>query len=762
MTSGEDEATVVEDDGDTRAPGAGGSDADVPETIGRYRVIELLGKGGMGAVYRARDPELDRDVAVKMVRRAVAGRSEAARQRALREAQAMARLSHPNVVEVYDVGLDEDRLFIAMQLIEGPTLSEWKGPGWRSVVGAYLEAGEALCAAHREGLVHRDFKPANVMITRDGVVKVLDFGLARLVSDPVSSEAEPSGGSSALDVDLTSTGMVVGTPAYMAPEQFTGRDVDERSDQFSFCVALWEALWGTRPFRGLGLHEVRGAVLRQEFDEVPRGDVPKRVRQALRRGLKVQPAERHEDMDALLSALRDAGRGRSPLLYAGIGGFAIGIGLGVWQHLGDAEACTDAALALAGTWDPPRRAAIEAAVVGSGRLYATTTWKHLAPRVDAWAEEWTATHATVCRATHIDGTQNPSLLDARMACLERERTRMDAFLKVLGEGSERAVRGAIAAAAGLRAPSRCAHATHPRDVGPAASPEVARRIAAHEEQLELAKARGRTGEYQAALEATNGVLAAARDLPAPRLTIDALLAASDFQRALGDSAAAEATLREAYHAATEADDNVRAATAAGRLLFVIGVEEARGEASLEWYRHATAQLERLPEENLEIEARLLSYYGAVQGDMGQLRASTQSQFKALELQRRAVGDADVRLVPTLANLSTALTNESRYDEALRYAREAVTVSETNLGPDHPDFVVALGVLVRASAAGGDHAEAKTHAQRALEVSEANFGDAHLFTARSVVQLATAHADAGEHRAALASNSASHSATQKEN
>ncbi|HET6583005.1 MAG TPA: serine/threonine-protein kinase, partial [Nannocystaceae bacterium] len=223
-------------------------------TLGRYVVLERIGSGGMGVVYAAYDPQLDRKVALKLLHaREERDGDSGGRARVLREAQAMARLSHPNVVAVHDVGVVDDTLFVAMEFVEGVTLGHFIAAGsrrWNEVLDVFEPAGRGLAAAHAAGLVHRDFKPDNVMIGNDGRVRVMDFGLARAAAEITTESSEGSGGSivelSGVD-RLTRTGALVGTPAYMAPELLAGGNADARSDQFAFCVALHRALYGTAP-----------------------------------------------------------------------------------------------------------------------------------------------------------------------------------------------------------------------------------------------------------------------------------------------------------------------------------------------------------------------------------------------------------------------------------------------------------------------------------------------------------------------------------
>ena len=284
--------------------------------VGRYVIEDLIGRGAMGAVYAATDPDLHRKVAVKLLRAdALSDRARTQmRSRLLREAQAMARLSHPEVITVYDVGAFGDQLFVAMEYVEGETLRRWRcGKHWScaEILGVYERAGSGLAAAHEAGLVHRDFKPDNVLVGRDGRVRVTDFGLARSVDKREAAatlaETEIEPGSNRLLTTLTRTGALLGTPAYMAPEQLRGGAADARSDVFSFCVALYEALYGERPFAGATVALLQSAIEEGRMRSAPVMTlVPAWLRAVLLRGLRAKPEERFASMRALLDALRAA------------------------------------------------------------------------------------------------------------------------------------------------------------------------------------------------------------------------------------------------------------------------------------------------------------------------------------------------------------------------------------------------------------------------------------------------------------------------
>ena len=276
--------------------------------LGRYLVTGYLGTGGMGVVYSAHDPELDRRIALKVLRPELSARSEA-RARWLLEARAMAQLSHPNVVPIYDVGLVRDQVFIAMELVQGMTLRRKfdRTTPWRTVVTAYLQAARGLSAAHAAGLVHRDFKPDNVLFGNDGRVRVVDFGLVTTeVVAPATQGAMDSAQARAVAMLETPPGLVVGTPAFMAPESMGAAAVDARADQFSFCVALFHDLYGRFPFGGSTLAERVDQIVRGEIERPAGSAVPERLFPAVVRGLRADPDDRHPSMDALVAAIEQA------------------------------------------------------------------------------------------------------------------------------------------------------------------------------------------------------------------------------------------------------------------------------------------------------------------------------------------------------------------------------------------------------------------------------------------------------------------------
>ncbi len=290
---------------DTGAPAPSPAHLAAGAKIGRYTIAGMLGSGGMGIVYRAFDPQLGRPIALKVVRPVVA--SAEAQDRLVREAQAMAKVTHPNVITVHDAGTLDAHVFVAMELVDGVDLAYWleaRRRGWREVVAMFEQAGRGLAAAHQAGLVHRDFKPLNVMVGRDGRVRVLDFGLARSVETPVDVVATTLPPEAGELSSLTHTGAVVGTPRYMAAEQHAGGEIDGRTDQFAFCVALFRALYHVYPFAGDTLPELMANVIDEHVSPVPPGTgVPSWLGRIVRRGLSVRPDARFPTMGALLDAI---------------------------------------------------------------------------------------------------------------------------------------------------------------------------------------------------------------------------------------------------------------------------------------------------------------------------------------------------------------------------------------------------------------------------------------------------------------------------
>lgn len=407
----------------TASPEQGGTPPPVttpPERIARFRVERQLGAGAMGVVYAAFDPDLERHVAVKVLR---AAPGAVARNRLLREARAMARLSHPNVVTVHEVGTSGDRDYVATELIIGSNLSEWLRAAPRSkreIVDAFLAAGRGLVAAHEAGLVHRDFKPHNVLRSDKGRIAVTDFGLARARhgDDDVPDGLPLLGGvddPGSLEADLTRTGALVGTPGYMAPEQWEGLEVDAAADQFSFCVALWEAVAGQRPFLGKTVEELRAQVQRPPPTTDAAEKIPRALRNILMRGLAQRPAERYPTMRALIESIEKARRRPRRIAAAAVVLALLGVVVGAVFYAGrsaalPADACPAPVLTAEAVWSPQKRALMP---------------ERVAKQFDRKIESWRRDRETACRSDSAE------LRRVRAACLDAVISTIDLAVKAM-------------------------------------------------------------------------------------------------------------------------------------------------------------------------------------------------------------------------------------------------------------------------------------------------------------------------------------------
>ncbi len=398
--------------------------AAAPESIARFRIERQLGAGAMGVVYAAFDPDLERHVAVKVLR---AAPGAVARNRLLREARAMARLSHPNVVTVHEVGTSGDRDYVATELVIGSNLSEWLRAAPRSkreIVDAFLAAGRGLVAAHEAGLVHRDFKPHNVLRSDKGRIAVSDFGLARALQGEEVSEVLPVLGAGddpgSLEGDLTRTGALVGTPGYMAPEQWEGLEVDAAADQFSFCVALWEALAGQRPFLGKTVEELRAQVQRPPMVSDVAEKIPRSLRNILMRGLSQRPGERYATMRALIESIEAARRRPARIAGVGLGVGLVGLIAGAVVYAQHStvlppDACPAPILSAEAVWTPAKRALMP---------------DRVAAQFDRKIDLWRRHREEACRSDSAE------LRRVRAACLDAVISTIDLAVKAMSSVDE--------------------------------------------------------------------------------------------------------------------------------------------------------------------------------------------------------------------------------------------------------------------------------------------------------------------------------------
>ncbi len=683
-----------------------------------FVVLDRIGAGAMGVVVSAYDPRLDRKVAIKLVRPG-AGRATSMRERLLREAQAMGRLKHPNVVTVYQVGELGEDVFVAMELVDGGTLTRWLGAArrpWRQTLAIFLQVGSGLAAAHAAGLVHRDFKPDNVLVGDDGRARVGDFGLVGV------SGGEPSAPAHQGDAALTRTGAVLGTPLYMAPEQHRGGPVDARADQFAFCVALYEALFGVRPFAGDTVPALLAAIEAGRFTEPARdAAAPARLRRILHRGLHADPAARYPSMDALLADLaRDPGRtlrlAAVGVALAGAAAFAIARGGG-----GDAPSCSGGD--LAGAWDEATARRAHAAFVATAAPYAEAAWQGVAGRLDAYAAAWSRMHTEACEATRR-GEQSARALDLRMTCLARRRAELGALTGVLVTADAAAVQRAVSAAAAIPDVADCADVERLATPLPLPQDPPARaQIATLRAQLATAFAYEELGRYTGGLALAEPALAAARQLGYRPIAAEALLQQGTLLGLAGDKEKAEQTLFAAVVAAAAARHDEVEVDARIALVKVLGNDLGRHDEALRAGELARAILTRLGGD-AKREARLLRFEGYVfdgKGAYGEARARYE---QALEIERRVREPGHTNIAACLVSLGNNEFYLDHFDAALAKWREAERMLQRTLGPDHPSLAIVIANIGAALHELHRSEEALGELRRALSIQEKALGPDH--------------------------------------
>ncbi len=700
------------------------------DEIGRFVMLELLGAGGMGEVYLCYDPELDRRVAVKLLHPPRSDRAAEARARLLREARSIARLSHPNVVTVHDVAVWQDRVFLAMEYVAGPTLGAWvraHAGDWAAIVAVYRQAGEGLAAAHRAGLIHRDFKPDNVLVALEAGVsrpRVLDFGIARAAADddptqPVSSEdaavlADTARGEPTLH--LTTTGMLLGTPAYMAPEQFMSGKVDPRTDQFSFCVALWEALYGQRPFAGDDFAALSTNVLQGKLRPLPRDvRVPDRVAAALRRGLAVDPDQRFSDMPALLAALAPIDRRPRRWTLAAMGLSLLGgVAAATITNTDDpVAACTGDLDLLAGQWDAPLRSAGSAAFT---RRDQAASWAQVVRLVDDWQTRWFAARARACADTHEHHRQSQAALDLQLACLDRQTRELGARAELWAEADDEVLRRAVQSASSLPRPEDCEDAgTRGAATTPPPAAEPVRAALARMHALTGA------GKYEQALALGR----AQQQVPFEHAATEA-----ELQFALGDTlddAGQPQPARLALLAATRlallTGDDRLALAATTHLASVVGVVLSHYDEGEGWLQVAEGLAARLPagREHIHLARTSCNFLN----DRGQLDAARPHCERALRLAESLDGHDSLETAGALLGLANNYVLARRPDDARPLLERTWTLQRELLGPGHPELLRVANSRAAMEFYAGDLDAAMARWRDALVIAEASVGRDHL-------------------------------------
>jgi tetratricopeptide (TPR) repeat protein len=695
---------------------------------GRYTLLEPVGGGGMGVVFAAYDPALDRRVALKLLHSSRADASADARERMLREAKALARLSHPHVVAVHDVGVVENEVFIAMELVEeGVTLRRWleRPRPWREVLEVYRRAGEGLAAAHRAGIVHRDFKPDNALIGKDGRVRVMDFGLAVTVTHGLGSAGadHASASESSPEHRLTAAGVVMGTPVYMAPEQHLGLPEDGRADQYAFCVSLYEGLHGHPPYRASSLDElIRNKRAGRIAPPALGTRVPGWVHEIVVRGMAPRPEDRWPSMEALLQALGNRLYRNSLRTRLWLGGAVAAVVLGgavaaLWPASSRelAAPCQGAAEHFGRVWNPQRKAVIQEAFAALDTAHARDAWTRLARAIDGYGSEWIAVHTETCEATHVRGEQSAELLDLRMLCLAQRLDQVDALAEILGSPGDEILTNAGSAVRSLAPVRECAdvrnltsQAPLPADAGARANLARVSELSAASRALAVA---GKITEARQRALAAEDLAQATGYEPA---SADVLLQLAEVHVAGGAHREAEAALQKALIAAEAGRAQYAKLRASLELARVNASFLRQPDEAERWLEYAQATAKVLGDvPGLRYRA------SAIRGRVAWMRkehARAEALYReAVELATASEGERSAVVGELLTELASPISNQGRRDEAIETYLRALGILEEALSPDHPHVGRVLQNLGQDYMEVGRLDESRVALQRAIDI-----------------------------------------------
>jgi serine/threonine protein kinase/tetratricopeptide (TPR) repeat protein len=663
-----------------------------PAKLGRFEIERELGRGGMGEVILAYDPQLRRRVAIKRARRSLRPTSPHARERALREAQALARVNHPNVIEVYEVGVHADQLFVAMEYVEGQTLTKWLASprGWREILAVFVAAGRGLAAAHRAELIHRDFKPDNVLVSGAGDeqrVRVLDFGLARFLSDDelTRTEEDDNPGARSGDEPLTQPGALLGTLAYMAPEQLRGETASAASDQFAFCVALVEALWGEPPFEGSGLFDRLAAM--ERGPALPRRrSLPRALAPLLRRGLAFDPADRWPSVEVLLDAIeRVVARRRTiwiSLTAASL--LSLGILIGDWlrDDVASPDRCEQVEAASARLWSVRRATLARIRFAGDPSSHAR--FARIDAGLAAWSQAWHEQRASLCESGETEG--------ARVSCYDRSARQVESIVDALVEADATTLAHADALLDGLPALQAC-HDDEATRLGLAPPPlELADAIEQARDQLATANTLLLSGHLGAAESAILTLRDASAELDYPPFAAELALVHARVLLATRELHESLPVLEKAARLAAGARHD-RVAASAYILLADYGARQPDGPLpdTEQWLDAAELAAERLdmPE---DLAARLLCTRGTLLAhDETQRDEARALLVRGLEQLEGLEHDAHwLALGPSVGlrwrpSCMLALAQLEDGATAITWAERAVDASEQLLGSEHPQL-----------------------------------------------------------------------------
>ncbi|HFE45074.1 MAG TPA: serine/threonine protein kinase, partial [Nannocystis exedens] len=714
--------------------------------IGRYEIIDRIGAGGMGVVYSAQDPDLGRLVALKVLSES-RDCSPRHRQRLVDEARALARLSHPNVIQIYEVGESEGVIFLALELVEGQTLSLWQresGRRWQEVLAAYLAAAKGLGAAHRVGVVHRDVKPSNILIGADGRVRVVDFGLANadleestMSSDYVATSKTRS----------TSVPGIAGTPDYMSPEQASGRSVDLRSDVFSLCVSLFEGLFGHRPFDYHDLRDLppNGTLSVSQIRALtPRGSsVPAWVSRELTRGMQPDPGRRFASMEELICAFEQASRRRQRRWRVITGGLGVVLfGGTLVRALPGSPACPAVADSIPGVWDEHAREATRERFLASNLPFAERSWMNVADSLDALVAKLGRERRTVCWSTKVEGKHSDEYLDRASACLGRHELAIRALTDRLMVADARAVTEAHRLIGELRDPSECSDADALYREPVWASVGLREFVGGLRGRFYELRYLMITGQYGVA-EERGEELVAASSIHLPTQA-EALYLRGKIDAYQGAFREAEDRLRRAAALAERVQDDRLVAEILGELTRVAtSGHRDLSDASL-YADMLGAKLKRI-----DIKGELVADYHDSLGRIALLAGDPETSLAEYEraVSLREEEDA-IGVAHSREGRANALAGLGDFDASIAELEEVRGLLRRELGAEHPviarvDFNLARSLRERPNASPQDLERAAVLLRGALAVDVRHSGSDGLNAARDRVSLADVLGASGE-------------------
>jgi len=664
--------------------------APVGARVGRYILVDGLGEGARAVVYVAYDPELDRTVALKVLRARAGDVEDEHGARLQQEARAMARVGHPNVVAVFDTGIHDGRIFIAMERVHGTTLREWltaKRRAWQDIVEVFLQAGRGIVAVHAADVIHRDFDPENVLVGIDGRVRVNDFGQIRADGEAAT-----------------------------------------RSEPVHFAAALYEALYA-EPLSGKG--------------------VPARLRRVLLRATTADAAQRYPSMEALLSAL-----GRRPLLRWPRPVFLLATtaaaGLGLWglsaKGAKPEMRCQGADRKLVGLWDEGRKHVIGDAFRTTDLPYAEHAFRAISESLDAYAREWTRDRTDACEATWVRGEQSPARLDLRMACLDESLNEMGALTALYARADPETVQHAVVAAESLPQLARCADvAALERHEQAEPDPTKAAHIESVKEALAEISARRSAGHMKEARERIPSVVEEARDLGSA-LEARALFLHGQLLFDVRPKDAETALYQAAWAADLAGDDAIRARIWS-ELLFVVGLQHRMNEVRLLNAQAMAAIARAGNDEDLELARH--QRLGTVLREAGRLAESRAEEDAALALARKLYGPESRQVAASVLDIGWNQYFSGDHDGALKSLEEGRSLFVRVFGSAHPNVAAALGGMASVLSAKGEHEKAAVTYREELAISEKAWGALNIHIAPVLNNLADELRELGQPREAIA-------------